>query len=177
MIPKTETAFKSEGNRDRLKDLLLTHRTAASRRNPEALKATTFLALDTGKELLKLKETLTVRDFSECIKQMGIAKSTADYYLKIYKKFGAYREAVSVLGASKLYCLIGLKEENIKNLVGGGTVSGFTLTDIVEMPFRKVRNIFRKMSEHPRPMTRHKRITLFVKHMKLAFSALTGGLK
>jgi hypothetical protein len=177
MIPKTESAFESEGSRNRLQDLLLAHQTTITKRNPETLKATSFLALDTGEELLKLKETLAFGNFLKCIKQMGIKRSTAQGYIRVFKKFGACREAISIIGASKLYCLIGMKEKDIKTLVDGGAVSGLTLTDITEMSFRKVRSIFRKMSEYPRPMTMHKRIKLFTKHMGLAFSALAGGVK
>jgi len=177
MIPKTETTFDPEGKRNRLQDLLLAHQTVVERRNPETLKATTFLALDTGEELLKLKETLIFGDFIKCVKLMGIARSTAQGYIKVFKKFGAYREAVGSLGVSKMYVLMYLKDKDIKTLVEGGVVSGLTLADITKMSIRKVKSLFTRRNKLLHPVTWRKRVTLFIKHIKLAFSAFAGGTK
>jgi hypothetical protein len=110
MIPETETAFKLEGNRSRLQDLLLARLTAVSRSNPEVLKATTSLVLNTGEELLKLRGDLVFGDYLKRLKQMEISEETAQRYITVFKKFGAYREAVSNLGVSKMYILKHLLE-------------------------------------------------------------------
>jgi hypothetical protein len=177
MIPETKTAFKLKGNRNRLQGLLLARLTAVARNNPEVLKATTSLGLDTGEELLKLRGALVFRDFLNCIKQMGISEETAQRYITVFKKFGAYREAVSNLGVSKLYILKHLKDKDIKTLMEGGAVSGLTLSDITLMSSTKVRSFFMRRNKLPNPITWRKRVKLFTKHMKLAFSALTGGAR
>ena len=176
MIPKTETTFDPEGKRNRLQDLLLAHQALKLRKKPVNLKESTFLALDTGEELLKLKDD-SYGDFLEHVKQTGLTKTVAQDYIKVFKKFNAYREVVSILGSSKLRCLMRLKDDDIKILIEGGAVSGLTLANIAGMSCKKVISVFAKHHKQPILVIWHKRVTLFIKHIKLAFSAFAGGTK
>ena len=173
MIPEKETSLESEGGQSRLKDLLSNYQTAKTKRDPERLKATTLFVLDTGEELLKLKKQLAPGSFLQSVRHMGIAKSAAQDYMRAFKKFGACRETVYNLGAGKLYVLMYLKDKDIKTLTEGGKISGITLADIDGMTVREVKNILVKRRKLPRP-TWHKRVSIFKKHIKLAFSALAG---
>ena len=176
MIPETKKAFKPEGKRGRLQDLLIAHQSLRLRKKPVNLRESVFLALDTGEELLKLRDD-SYGDFLESVKQMGLSKTVAQDYIKIFKKFYAYRETVSILGSSKLRCLMRQKNDAIKTLVEGGAVSGLTLADMTGMSCKELISVFAKHHKQSIFVIWRKRITLFAKHIKLAFSALAGGVK
>jgi restriction endonuclease S subunit len=176
MIPKTETAFESEGSRDGLNDLLSNYYTSKRKKDPEKLKAKTSFVLDVGEKLIEHKKNIAFGHFFVSIMRMGISRGAAQAYMRAFNKFGTCRDVVKNLGAGKLYILMYLKDKDIKTLVEGGTVSGVNLTAIENMPVRKVRNILMKR-RLLKPITWRKRIKQFTKHMSLAFSALAGGVK
>ena len=178
MVPNKETTFIQEGERNRLSDLLSTYKRAQTRKDTGKIPACekTSYVFEMGEELLKLKKSLGFGNFIKTIKSMGILRNSAQDYMRVVQRFGAYRDVVKNIDVSKLYVLAHRKNENIKILMEGGTLSGVTITDISEMSLKEVRNFFQN-KRLTKPMTWRRRFRTFKKHLKLAFSALAGGVK
>ena len=168
-------AFEPEGSRNRFKDLL--YKKSKTKRSPKILKASASYILEAGEELIKLKKNTAYGGFTETVQNMGILPNFAQRCMRVFKKFGAYRETAEKLGAGKLYILMSMKEPDIKTLMDGGSVSGVTLNDIARMSIKEARNILIKRRKLPSHITRCRRMALFIKHIKKAFSVLRGGVK
>ena len=178
MIPNTETTFNQEGERNRLSDLLSTYKRAQTRKDTGKILACekASYVFEMGEELLKLKKSIAFGCFIKTIKSMGIARTSAEDFMRIVQRFGAYRDVVKNIDVSKLRVLAHRKNEHIKILMEGGTLSGVTIADISEMSIKEVR-IFFQNKRLTKPMTWRRRFRTFKKHLKLAFSALAGGVK
>ena len=176
MVPNTETAFYPEGSRDRLQNLLSDYKSSQTKRDTEKIpeREKTSLVFEIGEELLKLKKSLGFGSFIKTVKSMGISRNAAQDYMRVAQRFGAYRDVVKDIGASKLCVLAHRKNENIKILIDGGALSGITLADIDRMSIREVRNCFQN-KRLTKPITWRNRLLKFTKYIKLAFSALAGG--
>ncbi|MFI8017657.1 DUF3102 domain-containing protein [Serratia marcescens] len=106
--------------------------------------------LEAGKRLVILKENEPHGDFTEIVTdQLGMAERTARLMMQAALKYcspqlGAKRQALAVLGKTKLFELMTESDDDLAELAEGGTVVGMTLDDIDRMTSRELRKALRE---------------------------------
>ncbi|EDY2733257.1 DUF3102 domain-containing protein [Salmonella enterica] len=109
--------------------------------------------LEAGKRLVILKENEPHGDFTEIVTgQLGMAERTARLIMQAAMKYcspqlDTKRQALAVLGKTKLFELMTEDDEELAELTEGGTVAGMTLDDIDRMTSRELRKALRESKE------------------------------
>lgn len=109
--------------------------------------------LEAGKRLVILKENEPHGDFTEIVtNQLGMAERTARLIMQAAMKYCSpqletKRQALAVLGKTKLFELMTEGDEELAELAEGGTVAGMTLDDIDRMTSRELRKALRESKE------------------------------
>lgn len=174
MTLETNNTLTLEGKSDRLQSLFLSYQSIRHKKRTEEIAG---LAIDMGREFLALKSETPAGFFLKSLELNNIPISTAEYYISFYKKFGKYRDIVQKLGKSKVYVLNILNDEEVKSIMEGNAVYGLTLPDISSLSFKQFRAMLPKLRKTIFYTGPRKRLSLFTMYIKLAFSALTGGVK
>lgn len=109
--------------------------------------------LEAGKRLVILKENEPHGEFTEIVtEQLGLADRTARLLMQASLKYLSptlepKRQALAVLGKTKLFELMTEDEDELAELADGGTVAGMTLDDIDRMTSRELRQALRNSRE------------------------------
>ncbi|KFK92749.1 MULTISPECIES: DUF3102 domain-containing protein [unclassified Serratia (in: enterobacteria)] len=109
--------------------------------------------LEAGKRLIILKENEPHGDFSLIItEQLGMAERTARLMMQAAVKYHSpqlesKRQALAVLGKTKLFELMTEDDEELAELADGGTIAGMTLDDIDRMTSRELKAALRETRE------------------------------
>lgn len=109
--------------------------------------------LEAGKRLVILKENEPHGDFTEIVtNHLGMAERTARLIMQAAMKYCSpqletKRQALAVLGKTKLFELMTEDDEELAELAEGGTVAGMTLDDIDRMTSRELRKALRESKE------------------------------
>lgn len=110
--------------------------------------------LEAGKRLIVLKENEPHGDFTEILEtQLGLADRTARLMMQATLKYSSpklesKRQALAVLGKTKLFELMAADDEELVELAEGGTVAGLTLDDVDRMTTRELRRALREAREN-----------------------------
>ncbi|WP_368762662.1 DUF3102 domain-containing protein [Klebsiella michiganensis] len=109
--------------------------------------------LEAGKRLVILKENEPHGDFSFIVtEQLGLAERTARLVMQAAVKYCSpqlepKRQALAVLGKTKLFELMTEDDEELAGLAEGGTVAGMTLDEIDRMTSRELKAALREARE------------------------------
>lgn len=109
--------------------------------------------LEAGKRLVILKENEPHGDFSLIVtEQLGLAERTARLVMQAAVKYCSpqlepKRQALAVLGKTKLFELMTEDDEELAALAEGGTVAGMTLDEIDRMTSRELKAALRDARE------------------------------
>lgn len=109
--------------------------------------------LEAGKRLVILKEHEPHGDFTHIVEtQLGMAERTARLMMQAAIKYsspllGSKRQALAVLGKSKMFELMTEDDESLAALAEGGSVAGMNLDDIERMSARELRKALRDARE------------------------------
>lgn len=109
--------------------------------------------LEAGKRLVILKEHEPHGDFTSIVEtQLGMAERTARQMMQAAIKYStpqlaSKRQALAVLGKTKLFELMAEDDESLAELTEGGTVAGMSLDDIDRMSSRELRKALREAKE------------------------------
>lgn len=111
--------------------------------------------LEAGKRLILLKENEPHGEFIEVVEEkLGMAERTARLMMQAAVRYmspalGAKRQALAVLGKTKLFELMVLGDDDILELAEGGTVAGLKLDDVDRMTSRELKAALREeRAEH-----------------------------
>lgn len=101
--------------------------------------------LEAGKRLLLLKEHELHGDFTESLERIGINPRTGRALIQASVKFGnSKRQALAVLGKTKLLELVTESDEDLDELADGGTIAGLHLDEIDRMTTRELKAALRE---------------------------------
>ncbi|WP_225087456.1 DUF3102 domain-containing protein [Pectobacterium colocasium] len=109
--------------------------------------------LEAGKRLVILKENEPHGDFTEIVEnQLGLAQRTARMMMQAALKYLSpalepKRQALAVLGKTKLFELMTEDDDELSALADGGTIAGATLDDIDRMTSRELKAALREARE------------------------------
>jgi len=109
--------------------------------------------LEAGKRLIILKECEPHGDFSRIItEQLGLAERTARLVMQAAVKYCSpelepKRQALAVLGKTKLFELMTEDDGDLVELADGGTIAGMSLDDIDRMTSRELKAALREARE------------------------------
>ncbi|MBN3250534.1 DUF3102 domain-containing protein [Pectobacterium brasiliense] len=109
--------------------------------------------LEAGKRLVILKENEPHGDFTEIVEnQLGLAQRTARMMMQAALKYLSpalepKRQALAVLGKTKLFELMTEDDDELAALADGGTIAGATLDDIDRMTSRELKAALREARE------------------------------
>lgn len=109
--------------------------------------------LEAGKRLVILKEHEPHGDFMSIIEtQLGMAERTARRMMQAAIKYSSplldsKRQALAVLGKSRMFELMAEDDESLAALAEGGSVAGMNLDDIERMSARELRKALREARE------------------------------
>lgn len=109
--------------------------------------------LEAGKRLILLKENEPHGDFIEIVEEkLGMAARTARLMMQAAVRYmspalGSNRQALAVLGKTKMFELMVLGDDEIAELAEGGTVAGMQLDDIERMTSRELKAAIRDLRE------------------------------
>ena len=109
--------------------------------------------LEAGKRLIVLKENEPHGEFEQIVReQLGIPERTARQMMQATLKYSnpqleSKRQALAVLGKTKLFELMTEDDEDLASLTEGGTVAGLALEDIDRMTSRELRAALREARE------------------------------
>ena len=109
--------------------------------------------LEAGKRLIILKECEPHGDFTQIItEQLGLAERTARLVMQAAVKYcspelESKRQALAVLGKTKLFELMTEDDEDLVELADGGTIAGMSLDDIDRMTSRELKAALREARE------------------------------
>ncbi|MDX5630363.1 MULTISPECIES: DUF3102 domain-containing protein [unclassified Brenneria] len=109
--------------------------------------------LEAGKRLVILKECEPHGDFTQIVtEQLGLAERTARLVMQAAIKYTSpqlepKRQALAVLGKTKLFELMTEDDEELAELADGGTIAGMTLDDIDRMTSRELKTALREARE------------------------------
>ncbi|WP_051299249.1 DUF3102 domain-containing protein [Marinobacterium litorale] len=107
-----------------------------------------------GKRLILLKENEPHGEFTEIVEnQFGMSPRTVRVMMQATIKYSSpklepKRQALAVLGKTKLFELMVADDEELVELDEGGTVAGLTLDDIDRMTSRELRRALRDAREN-----------------------------
>lgn len=106
--------------------------------------------LEAGKRLIVLKENEPHGDFVSIVEeQLGLAARTARQMMQAAFKYcspqlGSKRQALAVLGKTKLFELMAEDDDQLAELADGGTIAGLTLDKIDTMSTRELKSALRE---------------------------------
>jgi hypothetical protein len=109
--------------------------------------------LEAGKRLVILKEHEPHGDFVQIVEaQLGMAARTARVMMQAAIKYcspklDSKRQALAVLGKTKMFELMVEDDEQLAELADGGTIQGLHLDDIERMSSRELRKALRESRE------------------------------
>lgn len=109
--------------------------------------------LEAGKRLVILKEHEPHGEFTSIVEnQLGMAERTARLMMQAAIKYSSpqlnsKRQALAVLGKTKLFELMTEDDDQLAELVDGGTIAGMNLDDIDRMSTRELRAALREAKE------------------------------
>lgn len=109
--------------------------------------------LEAGKRLIILKECEPHGDFTQIItEQLGLAERTARLVMQAAVKYcspelESKRQALAVLGKTKLFELMTEDDGDLVELADGGTIAGMSLDDIDRMTSRELKAALREARE------------------------------
>ncbi|MGU7855427.1 DUF3102 domain-containing protein [Burkholderia orbicola] len=110
--------------------------------------------LEAGKRLILLKENEPHGEFTTIVEeQLGLAPRTARLMIQAAVKYSSpqlesKRQALAVLGKTKLFELMTEDDEELAALADGGTIAGMDLDDIDRMTSRELRAALREAHEN-----------------------------
>ncbi|AYQ43817.1 DUF3102 domain-containing protein [Burkholderia lata] len=110
--------------------------------------------LEAGKRLILLKENEPHGDFTSIVEeQLGLAPRTARLMIQAAVKYSSpqlesKRQALAVLGKTKLFELMTEDDEELAALADGGSIAGMDLDDIDRMTSRELRAALREAHEN-----------------------------
>ncbi|WP_321874829.1 DUF3102 domain-containing protein [Burkholderia cenocepacia] len=110
--------------------------------------------LEAGKRLILLKENEPHGEFTSIVEeQLGLAPRTARLMIQAAVKYSSpqlesKRQALAVLGKTKLFELMTEDDEELAALAEGGTIAGMDLDDIDRMTSRELRAALREAHEN-----------------------------
>lgn len=116
--------------------------------------------LEAGHRLIVLKENEPHGEFTEIVEQqLGLAARTARLMMQAAIKYSSpqlesKRQALAVLGKTKLFELMTEGDEELAALADGGTVAGMTLDDIDRMTSRELKVALREARENSEAQSR-----------------------
>lgn len=101
--------------------------------------------LEAGKRLILLKEHEPHGEFREALNQIGLAPRAAQRMMQAAFKFGVgKREALTILGKTKMLELITEDDEDLDALAEGGTLAGLALDEMDKMSTRELKEELQK---------------------------------
>ncbi|BEL82501.1 hypothetical protein SM12BL3_38080 [Serratia marcescens] len=109
--------------------------------------------LEAGKRLVILKENEPHGEFCQIItEQLGMAERTARLVMQAALKYcspqlESKRQALAVLGKTKLFELMTEDDDELADLVEGGTIAGLNIDDIDRMTSRELKAALREARE------------------------------
>jgi len=109
--------------------------------------------LEAGKRLIMIKEHEPHGEFTEIVEnELGLAKRTAQLMMQaalkyLSPKLQSKAQALALLGKTKLFELLTEDDDDLAELVDGGTVAGMALDDIERMTSRELRAALRESKE------------------------------
>jgi len=108
--------------------------------------------LAAGRALVVSKECMRHGAWTPFIERIGLEPRMAQYMMRAAVKFSRYAKSTSHLleaakTKTKLFELLVLDDEEIKELAEGGTVAGLQLDDIADMPASELRKRLRDNKE------------------------------
>lgn len=118
------------------------------------MSASAEAMLEAGKRLILLKEHEAHGDFIEIIEgRLGMASRTARLMMQAAVRYlspalTSNRQALAVLGKTKMFELMVLGDDEIEELAEGGTVAGLQLDDIERMTSRELKAALRELREN-----------------------------
>lgn len=110
--------------------------------------------LEAGKRLIVLKEHEPHGEFTAIVEgQLGMAERTARLMMQAAVKYcspqlESKRQALAVLGKTKMFELMTQGDEELAALADGGTVAGLELDDIERMTSRELKAALREAKEN-----------------------------
>ncbi|RQY11147.1 DUF3102 domain-containing protein [Burkholderia stagnalis] len=116
--------------------------------------------LEAGKRLILLKENEPHGEFTSIVEeQLGLAPRTARLMIQAAVKYSSpqlesKRQALAVLGKTKLFELMTEDDEELAALADGGTIAGMDLDDIDRMTSRELRAALREAHENATAQSR-----------------------
>lgn len=116
--------------------------------------------LEAGRRLILLKENEPYGEFVVIVEgQLGIAARTARLMMQAAIKYSSpqlasKRQALAVLGKTKLFELMTEDDEDLSALAEGATVAGLKLDDIERMTTRELRQALRESKENAEAQAR-----------------------
>lgn len=109
-------------------------------------------ALEVGRCLIVMKENEPHGEFIECVEGLGIAYRLAARMMQATLKFSNVSTSTHLIEAakskSKLFELLVLDDEELKELGAGGTVAGLKLDDVERMSVRELKGALRDAREN-----------------------------
>lgn len=116
--------------------------------------------LEAGKRLIVLKENEGHGEYTRIVEeQLGLNGRTARLMMQATVKYASpqlesKRQALAVLGKTKLFELMTEDDEELAALADGGTVAGMTLDDIDRMTSRELKASLREARENAEAQSR-----------------------
>jgi hypothetical protein len=117
------------------------------------MSASAEAMLEAGKRLILLKENEPHGDFIEIVEEkLGMAARTARLMMQAAVRYmspalGSNRQALAVLGKTKMFELMVLGDDEIAELAEGGTIAGMKLDDIERMTSRELKAAIRDLRQ------------------------------
>lgn len=108
-------------------------------------------ALELGKRLILIKEMEGHGNFRNALERLGLSIGTAHNVMKVATKLSNVQTSEHLLHAvksrSKVFEMMILDNDDLKELTEGGTVAGIKLDDIDRMSVRELRTALREAKE------------------------------
>jgi hypothetical protein len=102
-----------------------------------------------GRDLLVIKERTAREEFAEILDQIGISPRSAQRFMQVAVKFTApaLEKLATRVAVSKLIELASEDDEDLEQVLSGGTVAGLKLDDIERMSTRELKAALRKSKQ------------------------------
>ena len=115
------------------------------------IEASAKSAIELGKRLVVLKEMEGHGNFGRALEILGLSNGTAHNVMKVAMKLSNFQTSGNLLSGvksrSKVFELMILDNDELKELSDGGTVAGLKLDDIDRMSVRELRAALRESRE------------------------------
>ncbi|WP_051543184.1 DUF3102 domain-containing protein [Thiothrix lacustris] len=115
------------------------------------IEASAKSAIELGKRLIMLKEMEGHGNFRAALETLGLSVGTAHNVMKVATKLSNVQTSEHLLSAvksrSKVFEMMILDNDDLKELTEGGTVAGIKLDDVDKMSVRELRIALREAKE------------------------------